>query len=256
MDNNNAIVTPDKVAITFTLPNPKAGLIKIKNRTIELFSVVYNPVRNQVADTGSAINSRVRGFKTPKFNFNKKKILKIAFPLVIAVIIVSGIAMFVNSIPDAQSTPDTQVSSNKPEIIATKNINKLMAFPLRDEKGKEVGKYEYEITSAELRNRIIVQGRGANAIDGRVFLIFNLKLKNSIDKSLQLNTRDYVRVVVVSNPNEKLAADIHNDPVEVQAISTKYTRIGLAINESDSKKPIKVQIGEIGGAKQEIELKF
>ena len=68
-----------------------------------------------------------------------------------------------------------------------------------------------------------------------------------------MNTRDYVRLTV-NNGSEWLAPDIHNDPVEIQAISTKYTRIGFPISDTDKK--LKLQIGEINGDKEIVDLKL
>lgn len=255
---NQSTITPEKVAITFTLPNPKAEVARFKNKIAHLFSVVYNPLRTQAIETSSVVSDRARRFRMPKFNFsplNRKKAFKVIFPLIIGVVVIAAIITFVRSIPDAQSTPSIQEDSDD-AIVKTQQLNKSMTFPIKNDKGEVVGNFQYEITNVELRRKIIVQGKSASAIPGRIFMIFNLKIKNSIDKSLQLNTRDYIRVTVPSNPSEKLAADIHNDPVEVQAISTKYTRVGLAIDEEDAKKPIILQLGEIGGTKQVIELKF
>lgn len=257
MDNNQTLLIPDQISAAPALPS-KSVFSKIKDKLKVMFSVVYNPNRSQSFEDAQGFGTTPRSSRFSKFNFggvNKKKAMKIFFPLFIGIIVISGIVAFVRSVPDAQSTPEVQGVKDG-EIIASKTLNKRMQFPIKDEEGEEVGKYEYTITSAELRNKIVVQGRNATAIPGRVFLVFNLKINNTINKPLQLNTRDYIRVTVASNPNEKLAADIHNDPVEVQAISTKYTRVGLAINEGDAKKPIKLQIGEINGSKQVLELNF
>jgi len=107
-----------------------------------------------------------------------------------------------------------------------------------------------------LQKQIIVQGQRASAVNGRVFLILNLKITNNLEQTIQLNTRDYLRLIVVSNQSEQLAPDIHNDPAEVQAISTKYTRVGIALDEGDAKKKIQLKIGEINGEKQTIDLNF
>lgn len=263
---NTKVITPNQqVAITISLPNPSVVAAKAFKKASELFSVIYNPLRKSVTESASYAEGVIKknsGF-SEKLNslkkFNKKKLLKIAFPVVGVLVAIIAIVAIVKNLPDAQSTPSTASSVNgvqTQEAIAVQNIDKLMNFPLKDANAKEVGKFEYTIQNAELRRQIVVQGRNATAVSGRVFLIFNLKVKNSLDKALQINTRDYLRITLAGNPSEKLAADIHNDPVEVQAISTKYTRVGLAIDEKDAHKPIELQIGEIGGTKQTITLNF
>ena len=105
---------------------------------------------------------------------------------------------------------------------------------------------------AELRKEILIKGQKATAIKGRIFLIINLKIVNTLKQGINVNARDYMRLTVNGNSNELLAPDIHNDPVEVQAISTKHTRVGFAIN--DNEKNYVLQVGEIDGGKESIKL--
>jgi hypothetical protein len=147
------------------------------------------------------------------------------------------------------STSSEQVSVQKAR--ASQTLNKTFKFPLKDDSGKEVSTVTYTIQNIELRDQIIVKGETATAVKGRTFAILNLKLTNNYTKSIQINARDYVRLIL-NGSSEKLAADIHNDPVEVQAISTKYTRIGFPI-DSDQRKFI-LQIGEIQGKKQDVKI--
>ncbi len=153
-------------------------------------------------------------------------------------------------------TTPTNASSqyDLPPAKKALNLNRQFTFPLLDSKGQEISKIKFSLETAELRDEIIVQGKRATAVKGRTFLILNFKINNDYNKSVQINTRDYVRLSVNGNDKELLAADIHNDPVEVQAISVKYTRLGFPINDSD--KNLKLKVGEINGAKQDIDLKF
>ena len=148
----------------------------------------------------------------------------------------------------AFSSPDS-VAIEKPK--AEQTLNKVLYFPLKDKDGKEVAKLKYEILKSELRNQIIVKGQKASAVEGRTFLVVNVKITNDYEKPIELRARDYVRLKINSS-KEQLAPEIHNDPVEVQALSTKYTRLGFTIN--DDEKNLKLIVGEIGGKKQEISL--
>ncbi len=140
-----------------------------------------------------------------------------------------------------------------PEAIASQQLNKSFAFPIRDGEGNVVELVSYEIERASLQNSFIYQGKLAKSVKGRTFLIFDLKITNPYSKAIQINTRDYIRIKV-NNSKELLAPEIHNDPVEIQAKSTKFTRIGMPINESD--REITIFIGELQGKKQEIKLNF
>lgn len=260
----NQVFTTKKIALAFTFPelNLRAVFSKLKNRLSNLFSTFYNPQRSFMEDTAdtnfqSLRHSKFPRLKGPSFKFNKRMFFKFALPLVVIVIVVGALVALIKSLPDAQSASPTVTNQVKaPTAVANINLNKSFTFPVKDSKGKKTGEFQYTIQNAQLQNKIIVQGNSATAVEGRIFLIINLKIDNSLDKALQLNTRDYIRVVLSGKPDEKLAADIHNDPVDVQAISTKYTRLGLTIDADQAFKPIKLEVGEIDGKKQTIELNF
>ncbi len=179
--------------------------------------------------------------------FIKKNTTKIIIVLVITALV---FALF-KLINRGSSSANSQ-ELKKPS--ATSEVNKEMSFPLRNEEKEEIGKFKYTLTSAEKREEILVQGQKAKAISGRKFLILNLKIVNEFNQSIELNTRDFVRLSVNGNKDEWLAPDIHNDPVEVQAMSTKNTRIGFPISDDD--KDFVIRMGEINGEKQEFNLEF
>lgn len=153
------------------------------------------------------------------------------------------------TLTSSQSKTDTQIAPP----LATITLNKEFSFPIKDSKGKEVGNLKYNIEISELRKEIVVKGQRATAVAGRSFLIFNLKLINEGQQKIQVNTRDFIRLTT-NEGQEWLAPDIHNDPVEAQPISTKYTRLGFPVNEGQ--KSFKVQIGEIEGEKTVFDVQF
>jgi hypothetical protein len=187
------------------------------------------------------------------FNFKNNKFL-LLIPVVIVVLVggfflSKNIKGLVNRNSAVAGISDERVAV--PGSKATQTLNKPFAFPLRDQAGKEVSKIKMILTTAEVRDEIVLKGQKASAVEGKEFLILNLKLTNDYSKTVQINTRDYVRLTA-NGSEEKLAADIHNDPVEVQAISTKYTRLGFPINDTD--KNLTLYIGEINGPKETIKL--
>lgn len=128
------------------------------------------------------------------------------------------------------------------------DLNKSFSFPLKDNKGEEVSRFDYSIIDASLQDQIVSKGKSYTTVKGRTILVLNLKITNQYDKSIEINTRDYIRLAV-GDSKEYLAADIHNDPVMVQAISTKYTRLGFPVYDSD--KNLKILVGEIGASQKE-----
>lgn len=258
MTTQQQIATSKKVALTFTLPAINFGALASK--AASFLSNIYRPLSAGTIQAAEKVTTRAKRFKMPSFNlkdkFNKRN-MKFILPVVLGLIVIAAIVSFVRSLPDAQSRPvDSTQSVSSTNPLATIQLDKKFDFPLKDANGKNVGSFEYVIQSAQLQKQIIIQGQRATAIPGRIFLILNLKLTNSQKQAIQLNTRDYLRLVVASNQSEQLAPDIHNDPVEVQAISTKYTRVGIAIDEKDAKKKVELKVGEIDGTKQNIDLNF
>lgn len=149
-------------------------------------------------------------------------------------------------------------NASSPSSIDTKparasfDVNKEFEFPISA--GDKSKKIKMIIQKAQLLDEIVVKGQKATAVSGRTFLILDIKIVNDMDNALNMNTRDYVRLSVNKNESELLAPDIHNDPVEIQAISTKYTRLGFPVNVSDH--DFVLQVGEIKASKQKIVLPF
>lgn len=141
--------------------------------------------------------------------------------------------------------------ANAPTPLATQQLNNEFKFPLKDDQGKTVAQISYLVETANLQDAFIFQGKLAKAVKGRTFLIFDLKITNPYTKTIEINAKDYVRVKA-NGKDEQLAPEIHNDPIQIQANSTKYTRIGLPINDTD--KDLTLLIGELTGKKETIKL--
>ncbi|HVZ11564.1 MAG TPA: hypothetical protein VG965_00910 [Patescibacteria group bacterium] len=236
-------------AITVTFPNPVEILIDnidtAKIKFSELLFTFYNSARQE----GEAAGKFLSRASLPKFD--KKKSLQVAIPVFVVIILVIGIVSVFKKSPN-QAVAGVQTSNVT--AVKTEDINREFKFPLKDDKGKSIGEFTYRIVSAEYRHQIVVKGQTATSVQGRGFLIINIELVNSMSQGLSINTRDYIRISVNNNDKQWFAPDIHNDPVEAQAISTKETRVGLAINDSD--RDIKLQIGEIDGKKTIVPVEF
>lgn len=178
---------------------------------------------------------------------------KLLYLLIPVILIILGIVflpkLFNGSGSSSSASADT---SNLKAARSSVELNKEFAFPVsKDDKSKTI---KFTIQNAKLIDEIVVKGQKATAVAGRTFLILDLKIVNDMDKNLSMNTRDYIRLSVNKKDSELLAPDIHNDPVEIQAISTKYTRLGFPVNVDD--KDFVLQVGEIKGDKEKIEIPF
>lgn len=174
--------------------------------------------------------------------------------VVLGIIVFAGVVLLFKSNSNSSAVSSNSSKPAAPVAKQTQEINKEYSFPIKDDSGKELSRIKYVVQTAELQDEILVKGQRAQAVQGRTFLIIDLKISNSFDKGIQINSRDYIRLIINGNKNELIAADIHNDPVEVQAISTKLTRIGFPINDTD--KNLELQVGEINGKKESIKLTF
>lgn len=186
---------------------------------------------------------------------------KLPFKLIgiVAIFVAVGILLASNFFSTKSPATTPSVAGIKQDLKVAEarkqsEINRSFSFPVTDGKDNQIGSLEYQIQNAELRDEILVSGSKAFAPQGRDFLVLNLKITNDFNQSIKINSRDYVRLMKNGNTAEKLAPEIHNDPVEVQAISTKLTRVGFSINETDTN--LILQIGEIDGDKQEVPIEF
>lgn len=170
--------------------------------------------------------------------------------LVVVGIVAVRLILSSNSNQKVAGQSDSRIELDDP--IAREDINREFTFPIKTASGDEVSKIKYTVLDAEIRNQLIIQGVKKTTKVGRAFLVISLKVENSYEKAIDVQTRNYIRLSVNGNENEWLAPDIHNDPVTVQAISTKPTRVAFLVDDTD--KNFVLQIGEISGDKQRIEL--
>lgn len=220
----------------------------MKTRALQfptLFSSLSETKFPQARNFRSAFSSKPN-FKIP---FSPKYLLP-----VLGLIIIGGVVLLVKNTQTTSAKPSNTEKPAAPVIKDKQTLNKEFSFPIKDDKNKELSKIKYLIQSASLQDEILVKGQRARAIQGRTFLILDLKITNTYNQGIQINSRDYVRLSIKGASEELVAADIHNDPVEVQAISTKQTRIGFPINETD--KEFELKIGEINGKKESVKISF
>jgi len=171
------------------------------------------------------------------------------------VIVLVGLVIIYRVVSEGKEETKTTGENGRIELVqarAEQSLDNRFSFPLKDGDGEEVSRVEILIDKAEIRDEIIVKGKKVTSVKGRTFMVLNLKIKNEYDKTIQVNSRDYIRLSVNGNEEVWLAPDVHNDPVEVQAISTKPTRVAFPIDEGDSR--FVLQVGEVNGEKDRIEL--
>lgn len=183
---------------------------------------------------------------------NKKKISTFLLFVIIGGAVAVGVRTIMTQKPVLSPAKGVQLGDQSGEL-AIVSVEREFSFKAYDKDKKLSDPIKYTVNTAQLTKQIIVKGQKATAVKGRTFLIINLKLVNQSQKSLYLNTRNYLRVQPAGT-EDKLAPEIHNDTVEVQPLSTKLTRVGLPVDESQ--KEFTLLIGEIDGKKESVNLKF
>ena len=243
-----------------TLPNsfllkPLALFEKIQE-SVGLNGSVKNPVKPlQRNGTSAARRGFIPKINLPKLNFKLPNLpyKKLSIYALVGVAFFLVLWLVTKSLTNGSSSvagTSTQIKIKPAK--ASQMIEREFLFPLTDANGVSVSQLRYFIEKAEKMDEIVVKGQRATAIKGRTFLIITLKIANDYNRAIEINTKDYIRLSVNGNQNEWLAPDVHNDPVLVQASSTKFTRVGFPINDSDNQ--LLLRAGEIEGAKEFIEL--
>lgn len=130
-------------------------------------------------------------------------------------------------------------------------LNKDYIFPIKDASAKKIGEFKYTLADYQKVDEIIIKGQRATAIEGRTFLIVNIRVSHNLDRVVELDTKDYLRLSK-NNETNRLSADIHNDPVEVKVNASHNTKLGFPINDSDTN--LVLLVGEPEDQKDRIEL--
>lgn len=178
--------------------------------------------------------------------------------IILVVIVISGGIFYFRSKAKQQALSNPIVNQAQADLDSNsatprvKDINQDFTFTIGT--GNNSAEIKYTINTVELTDEIFVKGQPAKSASGRQFLVVNLKLTNEGQRGILIDTRNYLRLSTAANEEEWIAPDLHNDPVEVQAISTKYTRLGFPVSIADNS--FRLQVGDIAGDKQLIEISF
>jgi len=137
----------------------------------------------------------------------------------------------------------------KAKPTAETKIEKSFEFPV-----KKLGsdKFKVSLLKAEKVGLITSKNQPVVAKEGKEFLLIYLELENNLVNPLIIDSQNYFRLE--SEQDKKLAPDLFNGPIQIAPISTKKDQVGFNINKG--KKEFKLQVGEIEGTKEIIEIKF
>lgn len=148
-------------------------------------------------------------------------------------------------------TPTPSLTTAPALKVQTQALNNEYLFPLKDYEGNEVTQVRYLLKQYEFTKEVSVNFQKATITNDKIVLVFDIEITNDSNSAFEIIARDYLRLSV-NGTDKWLAPDMHTDPVEVRPHSTKETKVGFTINETDSN--IKLQVGELEGEKDIIEI--
>lgn len=176
------------------------------------------------------------------------KFLKIiSVLLLVLLVIISGFYFSKISKPNS-TAPSVDLSEKAKPILETK-IDKSFDFLIK--KGTK-DKFNIKIEKADIVKLVTAKKNPIVPKQGEAFLLIYLQIENNLTSSLSINTQNYFRLVDVND--KKFAPDFFNTAVPVAAISVKSDQIGFVVKEGQ--KDFKLQVGEIDGEKQLVDIKF
>lgn len=185
-----------------------------------------------------------------KIDFEKilKKIKNTLSPKILiisaaVVVVVLGAWYFTKN-----SKADSETVSLSP--TASGNLNKQVAFPIRDKDGKDTGnKLTVTFTSLERTDKILYSGKPLSAKPGKDFVVSNIEIENTTKDRLTVRPVDFIRL---DAGGKNYAPDIQINALKVEPLSVKKTRTIFIVNEEP--KTLKFLIGEISGNRETVEV--
>lgn len=176
------------------------------------------------------------------------KFYKISAFLLLAVVLVgSGILISSKKLSGKNSNTAQNLSQKAKPLFET-NIGKAYDFPVK-KNGRD--KFRIKLEKATLVKLVTTKGKPVLAKEGNSYLLIYLQIDNNLINSLNVGSQNYFRLV----DNEKrFAPDFYNTQVLIAPISTKSDQIGFVVKADQ--KNFQLQVGEIDGKKDFVQIKF
>lgn len=139
---------------------------------------------------------------------------------------------------------------------ATKEVflNRKWEFSALDRNGLSLEKQKitFSLVSVQKTNQIYVKNKPVRTTPENAFLVLSLELKNDTDKRVYFYSSDLVRLL--TKDEKKFEADFKNPKLEIAPFSTKKDKLVFLVSAKEDN--FQIQIGEITGNKETINLKF
>lgn len=162
---------------------------------------------------------------------------------VIALIVIVGVFL---SIGDNTSSIS---SDNQPSVDIQRSY---VVVARTEEKQRTTGRFNLTVTKARFADSILVQGKRAKPIKGKIFLILDMEIENPHKVQLYAFPVDLFRFI--REDGQKFAPSVHQGAVLVRPEATKKSNVAFVIFPNE--KNFKIEVGEVGKEKEILEISF
>jgi hypothetical protein len=177
-----------------------------------------------------------------RFSFPKRKLA-----LFITLIIVVGLGFFL--FKKIQSPRQKQFQPFQKTTV----VERKWDFVASDKTGVPLEtKITFSLISAQKTNQIYVKGKPVRTTPENAFLVLSLELKNDAQERLYFYSSDLIRLL--SKDDKKFEADFKNPRLEIAPLSTKKDKLVFLVSASQNN--FQIQVGEITGEKETININF
>ena len=121
-----------------------------------------------------------------------------------------------------------------------------------EKKEKTTGRFTLTITAAKFADSILVQGKRATPVKGKLFLIINMEITNPHKIALYAFPVDLFRFI--RDDGQKFAPSVHQGIVLIRPEATKKSNVAFVVLPDD--KNFKIEVGGINESKEIIEINF
>ena len=144
-------------------------------------------------------------------------------------------------------------SSDVQAVGAPVDINYFWTIPAQNKDGETVNRdFSVNITNAQRQKRVLVQGQWLKAREGKVFLILNMDITNSVRAPLFAEPVDWARLI--ESEDKKIAPTVHQALVEIRPEATKTTNVGFVVDEGQ--KNFTIELGRLWDREDTIMIEF
>ena len=179
--------------------------------------------------------------KLPTSLLNLTSVRKAVIGVVILILAVFAFVLFNNR----TSNP----SDNFPNVKINKSYEIIAR---RKDRVRTTGRFTLTVTDVTYADTILVQGKTARPVKGKLFLVLNMEIESTYQVSLYAFPVDLFRFV--REDGKKFAPSTHQGTVQIRPESTKKSNVAFVVEPDE--KNFKIEVGDVNEPKETLEINF